>query len=383
MPNLTKYQFSIFIFFLLLFSQCQENTNELLNSCEFTTSSEIVVPTNTSITYKIHNVFDDDNIFIAYHYPTHSIDLIDLKSNTFLKKLNLDREGPFAIHQVQSVYVHNLDSIFLLTLNQIIAINSNGERLFEIKINRKNLDITGFDLDKYRIWCNAGHNQPIYYSAKQNSIYVGIKPYNAGVSLSNYELPIAGRISLESLEFEYLPIFYPDKFREGYFGVLDNPHTIFFDDYSIVAFGASYELYRFDNNDFSIQPFGIVSNYIKSSADMIMTDDPESAYQDAQSMQMYFRANPRTAKLRVNRHSKTLYNLYYASHNPDRLNYRTIGIFKLSNDGLACTKIDELEVEHEEYMTKMFFTTATMGLGLIDKTSTDDLLKLKYIKCGS
>lgn len=386
MPDQLKYRYPIlfFISFLLLFSQCREAAKEVSAlPCEFATTAEMQVPVNTSITYKIHDMLEDDNIFVAYHYPSHSVDLLDLKTNTFIKKLSLEREGPNAVSQVLSLYVHNLDSIFLLTLNQVIGINADGQRFFAIKINRNDTDLIGFDMERFRIWCNPEHNQPIYYSEKYNSLYVALKPYETRVSMDNYSLPLAGRISLESLEFEYLPIRYPDKFQTGYFGVLDNPHLLFFDDFSVAAFGAGYDLYRFDNTEFSVQAYGLTSDYIKDHAEAVATDDPEAAFRDFEKMQAYFNNNPRTSKLRANRQSMRLYNLYYAPYDPNRLHYRTISFFEIASDGSSCRKMDERVVEHEAYMTKMFFPVTDKGLGLIDKTSTDDHLKLKFIACGS
>ncbi len=367
---------------IIAFIHCKnEVDNKAKINCSFSASLEFHTPSNTSITYKIHDFFEEKGIFVAYHYPTHALDFIDMESNKFLNKLPLESEGPDMISQVLSLYVHNLDSIFLLTQNQIICINNDGRKLLEIKVNQKNTDISGFDLEKYRIWCNPEHNQPIYYSSSQNSLYVGIKPFNTEISLENYKLPIAGRISFDSMRFHYLPIYYPEPFTKEYYGVLDNPHFLFFDDFTIAAFGAFYDLFKYDNKKLSVQALGLSSNYIQEKADYMKVNDIQSAYQDFQVMQKYFGENPRTAKLRVNRKTSMLYNLYYGPIDKDRLNYRTIGIFKMGKNGKKCSKIDEIVVSHDEYMTKIFFTL-NKGLGLIDKSSTDDLLKLKIIECG-
>jgi len=373
--------FFIFILYILLISfQCRGGLSYSNYSCTFVENVDITIPYNTSITYKIHQYTDEEQTFIAYHYPTHSLDFLDIANNKFIKKLILEREGPNRISQVLSLYVHNLDSIFLLTVNQLIGLDQYGTQFLSIRINQEKSEVRDFDLTKFRIWCNPEHNQPIYYSQRYNCIYVGLKPYDAQVSLENYTLPIAGRIDLKSKMFETLPIGYPLDFQTGYYGILDNPHIIFYDDFTIVGFGAYYNLFLVDNATGEIKEFNLESDYIASKANKLDSKNPQEAFSNFEVIKKHFDENPRLAKLRINRSSRNLYSLYYAPKDPDLPHYRTISIFNFNEQGSQCEKIFEWVVDHDRYMSKMFFATEK-GLGLIDKTSTDDILRLVFMEC--
>ena len=117
-----------------------------------------------------YNTGDTCLIFI-YYSGQDKIDVFDPTQKQYLYSIplpaeyNLRSSANYKKSFISSIFVHNLDSIFLLTTetkNSIILTNSKGENQREYSLNRPELNI----------YFRNHSSFPIYFDANTNSIFL-------------------------------------------------------------------------------------------------------------------------------------------------------------------------------------------------------------------
>lgn len=162
---------------------------------------------NSLAQFYFFNQVRNDSLFL-YNSFNHSLDLVDLKSDSVVNRIKFELNGPNAVNDIRAFYFHNRDSIFLSEENFSVAlVNSKGE----LK-NRYTDFLTSFPTEeKEKLYSNSpslGFASQILYEPSQKEILLYFMPFN-----QPEKKRIFASYSLESGESRSLPIYYPEIYQ--------------------------------------------------------------------------------------------------------------------------------------------------------------------------
>lgn len=97
---------------------------------------KIEIDDKTSYTYHRFDTFEEQDKFylVRYQASTHSLLFFDLDKRKLAKTIKMDRGGPNGIGDVQNLYIHNLDSIFVFDIGNIKIMNDDAEVFYSMNI---------------------------------------------------------------------------------------------------------------------------------------------------------------------------------------------------------------------------------------------------------
>ncbi len=375
------------IFFLmaafLIAVSCQSNQKEESQDCQIKKQVyEISIPPATSVGYRVMDTDVRSGVLVGYHYRQHALDWIDLDNGRFIKHQKLPKSGPNRVEQVLSLTLAGLDTVFLQTTQSIIRINGKGDILAKKLINRYDSALMRLDFKKYKIWCAPEHNIPLYFSARDRTLYVGVKSQYQRGSPEYYSSRFCGRINLDDWSFEFLDIDFPAMFQQEYFGSLDQPQVLFFDDFAIYGFQCFYDLFAYDYGSGASRPYNFSSEFLDEQAKPLINVSPAAAARDPQIIINHFNDNSKSIKIRANRSRNEIYKMYSGPKPTDSPSLHAVSIFEVDVNTQNLTKKTELVRPPEASFSVRSFFATSRGLGLFDK-STDDVLRLSVISCDS
>ncbi len=151
--------------------------------------------------YEVFTFKDNENLqLISYNNTSHSIEFFDLNEKILKKRIFLESDGSKAIADVQGIYYHNQDSIFIYTRGVITIINESYS-----KEANPNLftSIKNYNL-KYEPKLN--HHFRLYYIPEIKSIPLFNIYYDAKFQISEKAEQIS-LFDLSNFEIETLPYF--------------------------------------------------------------------------------------------------------------------------------------------------------------------------------
>ncbi|GMQ25968.1 hypothetical protein Aoki45_26500 [Algoriphagus sp. oki45] len=146
-----NYLRSIFWLYLIL-SSCTSRINDYSGrKLEISTQPKFISTGNSLAQFYFFNQVRNDSLLL-YNSFIHSLDLVDLKSDSVVNRIKFELNGPNAVNDISSFYFHNRDSIFLSEENFSVAlVNSKGE----LK-NRYSDLLSGFPPDeKEKVYSNS------------------------------------------------------------------------------------------------------------------------------------------------------------------------------------------------------------------------------------
>lgn len=159
---------------------------------------------NSLAQFYFFNQVRNDSLFL-YNSFNHSLDLVDLKSDSVVNRIKFELNGPNAVNDISAFYFHNRDSIFLSEENVSVAlVNSEGE----LK-NRYTDFLSSFPTEeKEKRHCNSpslGFASQMLYDPSQKEILLYFMPFN-----QSEQKRIFAAYSLESGKSKSLPIHLPE-----------------------------------------------------------------------------------------------------------------------------------------------------------------------------
>lgn len=374
--------------FLLFFSICclwnckSDDGTSIDSFYQIDSTKKITIPLNpTSISstrflFSQHKVIDKIDYFFGYSWSQNQLEWFDLTNKKEAGKLKLSKEGPDGVPNLYSFYVHNLDSIFILGTRSIKLLNSKGEVLFSKAINfetkREKKDI---DFSKYTIYNTPRNNSPIYYSGKNQMLYLAVKPNVPRFSKEKFNHPLCVSYNLEKDMFHFLPIKLPDKYFNKFFP-LDKPCLSFSDKKIIYNFSFSSEIYVYDHSTQSSQVFSAESLLIPNSAPPLSENE---LYNDIASLR-HISINSDFLPVRFSIPKEKYYRLAFAPISETEIRGKEGKKGKL----LLSVFNAEFELLDETWLNGHLATGNTFipskGLLLFPKTSDENIFKLSLIQ---
>lgn len=145
------------------------------------------------------------NKMVGYNYLRHTLDFFDLDEQKVERLQTLASDGPNALGQIESLYWHNEDSIFMYERGKLHIISSKGEK------------VDSFDL--YEIYGNLNLGEPVcnfyftlnYVKETKEVFFFMINPTVDFKEKS--DLSLVTSLSIENKTVKILPIKHSNHFK--------------------------------------------------------------------------------------------------------------------------------------------------------------------------
>jgi hypothetical protein len=147
----------------------------------------------------------ENNRMLGYNYLRHTLDFFDLDEQIVERSQSLASDGPNALGQIQSLYWHNEDSIFMYERGKLHIVTSKGEKVDSI--------------DLYEVYGNLDLGEPVcnfyfklnYVKEIKEVLFFMVKPTLESKGKSN--LSLITSLAVENKEVKLLPIKHTEHFE--------------------------------------------------------------------------------------------------------------------------------------------------------------------------
>ena len=147
----------------------------------------------------------ENNRMVGYNHLRHTLDFFDLDNQKVERSQSLVSDGPNGLGQIQSLYWHNEDSIFMYERGKLHIVSSKGKK------------VETYDL--YEIYGNLNLGEPVCnfyfklnYSKETKEVYFFM--VNPSVELQDKsDLNLITSLSIENKTVKILPIKHSDHFK--------------------------------------------------------------------------------------------------------------------------------------------------------------------------
>jgi len=247
-----------FLFFLsILFLSCQQVKTDF----KFTVFQDSL-SIETGFFSKYFNVSNDAgySLFQGYNPSTNELLLwnLDTKRDKLRKKLNISFNDTAVAGLIQ-FYVHNLDSIFLLTENWLLITDTTGVVKY-----KKQTSLPLKDADGGEVYLMDVSNQfPLYFDASKKELYLHIM-CNCGLEDPGfYTKRVEAKLHLANGQVTILNYHFPESYRLAFYGQNVFPFRVVNGPLHITSFESDDSLYVFNRNNNSIKKYPCRSRYQK------------------------------------------------------------------------------------------------------------------------
>ena len=228
-------------------------------------SEEIDIPIDElSLTsYLIHFCysFQGDNYIIAHNYLTHNLDIFNVSQQT-VSHIKLNLEGPDGInHDVQGIYLHSKDSIWIYTMGIISLID------FEGKV-RDRIRITSLDNKIPIVSTNfTSSTSKLYYNSTRKSLFY------LTMSISNEKSSFfVSEYSLSDHSIKKYPLNATEKKNLRWdYGWKQCPNVTYTENAILYNFPIESNIYVIDLESGKSSVFGGKSRYTSNSVNKLKT----------------------------------------------------------------------------------------------------------------
>ncbi|HHH49994.1 MAG TPA: DUF4221 domain-containing protein [Saprospiraceae bacterium] len=160
------------------------------------------------------NEIEGKEQFWAYNPKAHQLEGYDLDNKVVIGKIPFQKTGPNRIAQIYSFYVHNMDSIFVLTSTNLLLLNKKTQIKFNYRINNtNNTQIKGIDFSKNVFCGSTDFMNPIFFCKEKNRLYLPTKSLLARAKKEYYQQSLFGYLDLKNLIFTKLNTTYPKAYQ--------------------------------------------------------------------------------------------------------------------------------------------------------------------------
>lgn len=247
-----KYIFFLSLLFLGCIACSNNKADQRLQQNTISTQRYTLVPFDTlsvaidSLTSNFYPLFQfrqlgGRNVLAIYSDNAHSISLYDFTTQNFFQTINLQREGPNAVPQLQGFHLHNTDSVFLFTFNHnnIQLVDSLGRVIDNYNIDNQ--------LDRSSAYeaIMADYFEPSYISAT-NLLTFWVSPLIPQQTSAYYQFPLALDYDIKQKKIIRNYGTYPDFFmNEDIYFLRSDLQRLLTDDYDIHYFDADHNMYLY------------------------------------------------------------------------------------------------------------------------------------------
>lgn len=262
----------VVIFFLLLFYSCSSKKVDVnreqasfVSKAKLVESHDISFALNDEASLKtsfIQTVGNDaqDSMLIYLNNQKPSIYFYDLKNQSLLKELTLEKEGPNAVGTPSGLYFHTMDSIYVVSSShyRITLVNGAGQALNSYRLidgNKPN-ESTGM-LRPFTI------SPPYVVDGK---MYLNVAPDRDVYDESYFAGKVNLVLDLDSEDFKYFN-HYPQEFAKGVWGVAAVNYSTAYNSASeefIYSFSISDSVYVQKVGDSKLQSYLAKTQQLKS-----------------------------------------------------------------------------------------------------------------------
>lgn len=224
----------------------------------------IAIDTITYPSYsKFQNaLYNDTSYLVGFSGRMNSLKFFNLSSKKFSKHVKIDRKGPNGIDHISGFYVHNWDSIFIISFNRLVLIDSSS--IVKSSYDLFELGIQDFEGDA-SIGVDLGIG--LHYSKQRNSVFVKYVPKDVPFgSKEFYSKPFLAELSLDCLDLKTIPFEYTIYVRDNYLASMDVPHVSFEGSMIFCCFKGESNIYSFDLENERTKEYGGRSSYTKPFA---------------------------------------------------------------------------------------------------------------------
>ena len=191
--------------------------------------------------YRVSHYNYKQDIFAGIDFKSGTLEVWHLNAFRFAYQLPIFEDGPNRISEhLLTVYVHGPDSIFLITLQDLIIIDQKGSIVFKLPFNFENTPYQ--DL---MVHYNPTLSQMSYYSSNKRSFFFSSRTANPN-SEYLYNRPVVSSINLLSKEIRTDYPVCPKEIAESF--VLPFAETVVnvFEDKLVYSFFGTSTLWVYD-----------------------------------------------------------------------------------------------------------------------------------------
>lgn len=295
---------------------------------------------NSLAQFYFFNQVRNDSLFL-YNSFNHSLDLVNLKSDSVVNRIKFELNGPNAVNDISAFYFHNRDSIFLSEENFSVAlVNSKGE----LK-NRYTDFLSSFPPEeKEKLYSNSPSlrfSSQILYDPSQKEILLYFMPFN-----QSEKKRIFAAYSLESGKSKSLPIHLSEQYLDKKLdlsklfltsGTLDKSGFTY-------LFSGSPLVFRYD-----FQTEKVASIEVNPPWDKVKADDIPFGPMSSEQKMDFMKENPFYYKIYFDPYRK----LYYRLSSPPRPNATEPDFHYVNHNTICLTVLDkELQVLDHLFLPK-------------------------------
>jgi hypothetical protein len=254
-----KFTFLLFVLYLF-FVHCFFVEKEKLPNNSLKTSYSLKkfpfsITCSDSIYYKefSYRNYTDSTILILYNYNLSSIDIFNTRDSQLLKRINY-KDFVNKENNVEGLYYHNKDSIFVFQSQVLSIININGDRILLDSINQQE--------ESQMTLSNIGDATPIYYDSNNHTL--NIPQYCSGCTFHEskyYKEPIQVGFNILTKQYKEYPITYPKLYWDAYYGFAKHSHRVVRDSNDIFTFSSDPNIYIFNRYSNEIKVKNARSKY--------------------------------------------------------------------------------------------------------------------------
>ena len=212
--------FSIILIIIIICFSC-DSKNELANKTTFQNPTidtvKITLDSIAKQSFSVFTINQKSNEFIGFNNTINALEFFNLKEQKFIKRLNLDGDGPNAIRNITGLYYHNKDSIFTYSRGEISIINEISGEISKINIFKK-MESSNIEFEPI-----VNNHFRLYYDSISKTIpFVNI--YFGKDKGYEDTAPLLSFLDLKDSNIQTIPYFHTESFNStSEFGFLNYP----------------------------------------------------------------------------------------------------------------------------------------------------------------
>ena len=177
----------------------------------------------------------DETIFVYFNNATKKLNLTSVLQHKLIKEIDVNSIIT-KDNNLESVYFHNFDSIFLQQMYNINLIDTCPTQAFKVPINQSK--------NPKMMLNNLGYGLPMIYDSLANQLLLGQYSLRyAFYDKKYFRQNIEATFNLSTQQFDETPFPYSKKYLEAYYGFAISAHRLVKDNYSIFTFQADPNIY--------------------------------------------------------------------------------------------------------------------------------------------
>lgn len=219
---------------------------------------DIEIPTHCLNNYISFTVSENKNqlYFYGYNYLYHRIDLFDIIKGSYIKSIDLEKEGPNGVGNVNDFTILPNGYIIIVNFKTLSVLDQNGFLIEKIDLLGTEIQFRDFDYQSEFFMFRERHD--LYFNPESNNMVLPIGSLNP----FTYDHSIFGFINLKDKSFRKTNIQFPDDYLKDFYGMYSYFNLSHNDGKYIYSFPISSDFYELKTDGTSIKVQGYDSKII-------------------------------------------------------------------------------------------------------------------------